>query len=437
MINILFVILSVVFYFKSKTRIYSAIIFFFYVFDGFQLLSYDFLYRFLFLSKSFDYAILITLIIFFIDINKNVYIMKNNKQTLFISLFLIFIISNIVFSIVIYSYDVKNVIRASRHFFLLTSIFYFTRFSLADLFKIFKILIFITLFLSFLYVLQYPLQRVLFGGGIESVTVNQYEFGSRKWNRFYNIPYFIYPVIFYYYFVKKNYKILFFLFIVVLLPLHRTLIFALLLTFLIIRNTNSRRMSNYFVIAIIILLMLQVDVFYSRLISGIVDFTDALSSNKEVNNNTLYFRLMHFYERFLYIIKNNKIFYGLGFITEDTAFTQRQIFKYGLLDDQGNIIQIDTGDFSWSLFIIKLGIVGTLFFIFIYFNFVKNLKTIKTKYKQIFIAFLFLSFFVSFASISLYNYKTYVILCFLYIIVLKAVKQKKNEPINFNNYTII
>ena len=55
--------------------------------------------------------------------------------------------------------------------------------------------------------------------------------------------------------------------------------------------------------------------------------------------------------------------FGLGFISENNF---KGNFKIGLLNEKNHVIQLDTGDISWALFFVRLGILGTIIYVSIY-----------------------------------------------------------------------
>jgi len=427
--------MAVMLYFKQSTRFYSALIFLFFAFNGFQILTYDFLYSFLFFSKSYDYAIIIVTLIFLIEIDRNTQIIKHNKISKFILVFILFVIANIIYSIIVKEYAIVDVIRASRHFLLFLSFFYFSKFNRKELVKLFKLLIYITIFVSILYILQYPLSTVLYGG--DDVTTTLFKAGGITWIRYYNIPILLTTAIFYLLFIRKNFYLLIILFTAALLPLHRTLIISIFITILLITTKSNYRFFSYVIIFIVALVISQIDLFSTRLTLGFQDVSDVYSKGTEIAGNTLGFRFAHFLERLNYIINHKNWFFGLGFITEDSAFSNVLHFKIGLLNEKGGVVQVDTGDFSWSLLIVKLGIVGTLLFVFVYVQFFIQSLKYNSNCRILLWSVLLISFLLSFSSTILFNHTTYVIIVFLYILVLKTNKTPNELSINYNNYTLI
>ncbi len=87
---------------------------------------------------------------------------------------------------------------------------------------------------------------------------------------------------------------------------------------------------------------------------------------EELQGNTFSFRIAHLYERYMYVAGNTvKHLFGAGFVHEDSFYVRQNFdFIIGLRDETtGEIIQIDTSDISWSVLILRFGIIGTLLYL--------------------------------------------------------------------------
>lgn len=126
---------------------------------------------------------------------------------------------------------------------------------------------------------------------------------------------------------------------------------------------------------------------------------------KTVNSNEVSgnfsFRLLHASERLRYVV-NDPIYFirGIGFVAE--ANYHQDAFSIGLWDEsRGRYSQLDTGDIAWSLFFIRLGIVGTLIYLILYFKLVRLYKNniACTKYSAYFVSMMLVFlFFTSFGN---------------------------------------
>jgi hypothetical protein len=289
--------------------------------------------------------------------------------------------------------------------------------------KLFYFLFKITLFQCFIYLLQIPLDKNLLNGGESESEISEYVDGSFYWKRYYNLPLLVIP--FYYYSfieLKKNQIFSFINYLIFLLAilatLHRGYFFAISVTtaLLVLLNRNLKT------ILIILLLILILSPFFfkisNRIESGITEIIESLQIDLLNTNehNNLAFRLSHFLERFNYLIKTpDRIFFGLGFLTEDSPYTKSLSFT------TGGANSIDTGDIAWSLLIIFTGIVGTSLYVILYltlFRFVWIYR--ENPLSLIATATMITYFLISFTSSTFIDPNTLTIITFLVIFVKKS-----------------
>lgn len=91
----------------------------------------------------------------------------------------------------------------------------------------------------------------------------------------------------------------------------------------------------------------------------------------EVTGNFSY-RILHATERYDYIMqKTATAIRGLGYVSE-TNFT-KAVFSIGLREEETNdIVQLDTGDIAWSLFFVRLGLLGVSIYLLMYFRIISQ-----------------------------------------------------------------
>lgn len=135
---------------------------------------------------------------------------------------------------------------------------------------------------------------------------------------------------------------------------------------------------------------------------------ESLQSNSGQVEGNLSFRLLMLQERFEYICKSpQRIIWGLGCVQEKDF--HKKVFQLGLKNENGETIQLDTGDISWTLLLIRLGIAGTaLYLIFFVGRFflllLRNRRNIiaRSTFFYVIINTLFLSFTYPFLSNSFF-----------------------------------
>ena len=150
----------------------------------------------------------------------------------------------------------------------------------------------------------------------------------------------------------------------------------------------------------------------------------SLTSNEIEGNYS--FRILHAQERLNYITQNaqNTIF-GLGNISEENF---SEVFEIGLLEESGRITQLDTGDIAWSTFFIRLGLLGTVFYLFIFVRLLLNFYRIQKYNSLALVTFVYLLVnltIMSFASSSMATGQFFLLPVLLYFLSKKGKVQLK------------
>lgn len=94
---------------------------------------------------------------------------------------------------------------------------------------------------------------------------------------------------------------------------------------------------------------------------------DAGNIEQEEVTGNFSFRILHALERYNYITQESETaIRGLGYVSESNF--KRDIFSIGLYNEFDEKVQLDTGDIAWSLFFMRLGLLGLAFYLFMYFR---------------------------------------------------------------------
>lgn len=94
---------------------------------------------------------------------------------------------------------------------------------------------------------------------------------------------------------------------------------------------------------------------------------DANNIGQESVEGNFSFRILHAAERYEYITREPMTAVrGVGYVSESNF--KKDSFMIGLRDENADIIQLDTGDIAWSLFFVRLGLLGTAIYIIMYFG---------------------------------------------------------------------
>jgi len=361
------------------------------------------------INKIEDAILIFILFDFFFKFKYNLPIIKKDKLAKLIIYFSVFVVADIFYSLLVLNIDITYVIRSSRHFLYFLAYFPLQRVKKYD--KIFK-------FLSILVVLQIAITFFQFFTGMEVFkAVNILEGGELR--RLYFTPilsefWLFFSLILYLREKNKKYLVLYFLILIIqiLTGSRGTIYSSLVLTALAVLFNRKVLSARTIVVSIvIIMLFLSLGTSYQeRIKSGIEDISQIFNKEFYVNpyqyyrGNTLAFRLALTTERLSYIIKENKIVFGLGFATEDSPIADRLPFSIGLKNKYGSTIQLDTGDIVWAIFLMRLGVIGTILILINYLFILKISFQNKDNlfYSAMFFALLF-DFMTSVISSYLYN----------------------------------
>ena len=424
MLFIPLLILSIILYIVGN-RISSVLIFFFFLFDGFQIVPEVLFNTHFGISKSIDFAFIYLISIFMYGFVKYEDYIPVNRITKLIMIYLSFIIVSIGISLLYYHIDLFEIIRTSRSYFFLLSYFIIRRLTKEEMTKLLKILFIVVLFQCCLFIIQ-AFTGIALLTGAESGR-------SGVITRFYNVPLMLYFIVFYAIFHNPYngwQKIITTIIpsVTMFLPLHRSLTIAFILCLFIgiyIKIGGIKKIVKYFPFLLILILPILLIVtkatgertltdIESVLNGEFIEVGDDFELNQE---STFMFRMAHFFERFIDVTESNVgIIFGTGFMTEDSEYTYRHFnYQIGLTsDDTGDTVQLDTSDICWSNFIVRYGVIGTLLYIYIFFSitYIYN-KDVKVIGLPI-ILYMILLFIVSFTSDLMYQNRMLIFPLLLY-----------------------
>lgn len=144
-----------------------------------------------------------------------------------------------------------------------------------------------------------------------------------------------------------------------LLSATRSIALGLFLGFAILMFLKSKSIVGAFnrILAVSVLALAVIVLLPSlryRLIEGRNSFGN-------VDDGSITFRMLLVKERYNYIANDPTTYmFGIGNLTEDQF---KGDFQIGHIDSEGRQLQLDTGDISWALVFLRLGIVGTVLWI--------------------------------------------------------------------------
>ena len=333
------------------------------------------------IKKTYDWVLLFQLFILLIlphyFLNKDVW----KKFSIFLW-YGIVLLALLFYSILIQEVEMTVSIRVLRSLVFFTTVFLFINLSIRDLEKVFRLIIILTSFASFIYCLQTIVGSTL----LNNVSSGDIGFNEEVISRYYNLPVYVYPVIFFLLFSKNLFSIQFksILLLVnslaITLSQHRNLLIAVLICYFIYLLVNRvfslRRLVFYSIIAIGILagvnaaLNQRFSQGFEEVSNTTIDMASPDFYNIKLNElTTTEFRQLLLIERIQYVSKDKmKTLFGLGFITDDSRKAKSLDFNIGMSDGYGNVAQVSSSDIAWSTLLLQLGFVGVFIFIVLHLS---------------------------------------------------------------------
>lgn len=439
MIGILLLIISV-FLFNIKKFYASLMLFFLFATNGFQVIPVNWFMAGIPLDKGSDLAIMYILFVCIKKFSLIKRILKLNPIYKWSLYLLAFTTITAFYSYFVLEYPLTNIIQVYRQYVFFISFVLFFVIPLPILKKVFHSLAIITIFQSFLFLLQIALGIIILLAidGSENVTTHL----EGSYIRYYNSPALLIPTLFYFLFVYKFknsvlfYPIIILLFLTVIGPLHRSAIMAVVAAITV--YTVSKKGNSIYLTGLGVLIVLGsfIDIVNERMNEAYEDITATFSSNLNLQNidqgdNNLVFRIAHFLERYDYMIKQPfGWLFGIGLISDNSPLAKKLPFRNGLVSEvTGQVVQIDTGDLIYSPLLLTLGIVGTIVYLLIFIKFLiyffKNFKY--SDYSVIGFLTILNGIFISMAGTEMLSFTFRLTILFLSVVVYKQmIVTKKN-----------
>jgi hypothetical protein len=436
MLFITIVLFAIVLYIRDY-KIPALLLFFFFLTSGFNLIP-EKMTQLAFFSKGSDYAIIMLFVIVIIDAFCIKNYLKLDRLIHLYLLFCAFLVICVFYNKFVVGVGWSEIIRTCRYHFLWVAYLVFRNLSKAQLESLLKYLFFATVVCSILYICQIILNEAILIGGNENKT----ELFGMKIPRFYNQPdmlhFFAFMAI--YYNPCKGiakYVTTGILVIALLGAFHRSLagsFFVAVALGYILQLPRLKRVKALSVISVFLVFLIAfagykfirsrtfIDV--QRVASGNV--VDAEIDVEDLQESTFSFRILHLMERNQYLWDNPKaLFLGAGLMTEDSKLTFSLFnFDVGLAEEMsGQTVQLDTGDISYSVLLLRYGYLGTILnlalFIYLIVVFYK-----KRENKYAFFSFLYfvMSIGTSFFSANLVLPITFILPLISYCIIQKTEK---------------
>ncbi len=281
-----------------------------------------------------------------------------------------------VYSIFFRDIEFSVTVRVFRNFIIFIVLFLFVLLELSELRKIFRGIVYATSLASLIYCLQ-PL---LHTGILNMVSSDLSDTSGEGVTRFYNVPVFVYPVVFFLFYSKNVFSLQFnrlllcINLLAILLSQHRNLILAVGICFFLLIYLQGRMKLQYSLLYLMLAIgiFMGTDTLMNKRFSKGVENLSTLPLNTEdirfsqvslSELSTTRFRHLILAERFQYIMATEtRAALGIGLMTDDSKKATPLKFYIGIPDDDGNISQIANIDIAWAALLLQLGLPGTCSF---------------------------------------------------------------------------
>ena len=414
-IFIFIVFLAWILYLRRE-RVYTMVIFLFFLTSGFHLIPEETMSLMTGFSKGSDYAIV--LICGCITINfifsKGRYL-KSDEFTFWMWFFLGFISVCMIYSVTNVGCSIKETVQASRQFFLVLAYLVLRNMTREELQRLLKIILYITLFNSCLYILQAVLSTDI----LTAAYSTEFRIGDFVISRYYNQPAALYfcAILAIYANLLRGGMRLFAIgvfFAAIILGFNRSSIgvfFVALFIGYVIRLPKVRQVR--FVILSVAIIVPSI-IFWghnftkSKTYSDMQALMDGRYSDANIDiymmqNSTFAYRIGHLLERINYIEENPEArLFGVGLMPEESPLVSRFGFFLGLNSERGDVVQLESPDISYSYLFLRFGYLGSAIYLAMFvFMAVFFFRRKQSDYAVSGFLFIIFSFGISFFSANL------------------------------------
>lgn len=435
MIGLLLLFLSIIFYVKDKKR-WSLLIFLSFCGNGFYILTDNILG-----IKNQDAALIYFIVIFIYSLfnERHIKYVHNFRIEKWLKVFFIFMLFNVLFSIIFYQLDLIQIIQGGRRYFIIFAFYFIRKIKTSDVDWLLRKIVYITAITSVLYIIQcqtgwpvLPDSDIYYSNDSVDGTL-----------RYYNFPPFLdislLLLIFHlkYFNGWKNVFVIAIMFVALLCTQSRTLIAGIIMVVLIglYINGSYRKMVKYGLLGLIVItpfMPILMERFESDDkstggdLQAIID-GDFMNVNGQFAGSMTY-RFALVYERMEYLANRSigEQIFGMGLLSGQQEQIVRRMYHFniGLKDrETGEVAQLSTPDIAYGNLICRLGFVGMAIYLVIWgIMFVQAYKNRKVN-MIVFCLFLYLfNNFVCSFSCAIISYTENIVLPMMLIVYMDKMK---------------
>jgi len=360
--------------------------------------------EFPFLHNVSDAGLILYLVLSFFLLKNNNFKIPKTLLSKYIIIIYTFLFVSIVVDLIFNGIDLLSIVKTSRHWIFLSCIWIFYYIPDKEVKKLIKYLFNALIIISVIMLIEYFFDIQLLGREVKTEYLNPGFLITRGSIPSVFIMFFILLLFSRYFNFKQKIKYIYIsIFSAVLITsMIRSWFLATVIGILLVFILQEKlKLKNLFagiiLTAGLILLVTTNPIIQERFSQGLEDVQSfSLKSNVQGNFSL---RILQLAERLNYISQSfQHTIFGVGNITE---YNFPNIFVIGLRDDSGRVTQLDTGDIAWSLLFLRLGLLGTVIYIFYYVSILIRFYRFRLKnpVAVTMFSYLFVTFFiVTFAS---------------------------------------
>lgn len=435
MIGLLLLFLSIIFYVKDKKR-WSLLIFLSFCGNGFYILTDNILG-----IKNQDAALIYFIVIFIYSLfnERHIKYVHNFRIEKWLKVFFIFMLFNVLFSIIFYQLDLIQIIQGGRRYFIIFAFYFIRKIKTSDVDWLLRKIVYITAITSVLYIIQcqtgwpvLPDSDIYYSNDSVDGTL-----------RYYNFPPFLdislLLLIFHlkYFNGWKNVFVIAIMFVALLCTQSRTLIAGIIMVVLIglYINGSYRKMVKYGLLGLIVItpfMPILMERFESDDkstggdLQAIID-GDFMNVNGQFAGSMTY-RFALVYERMEYLANRSigEQIFGMGLLSDQQEQIVRRMYHFniGLKDrETGEVAQLSTPDIAYGNLICRLGFVGMAIYLVIWG--IMLVQAYKNRKVDIIVFCLFLYLFNNFVcsfSCAIISYTENIVLPMMLIVYMDKMK---------------
>lgn len=351
-----------------------------------------------------DSGLILYLFLSFYLIKNNNFRFRKTALSKYIKFFFLFLLLSIIVDLVFNGIDLLSIVKTSRYWIFLTCIWIFSYISEGDIKKLIEYLLKALAIAALITIIDFFFNVQLLGKEVKTEYLGSGFLIERASIPSVLIIFFILLLFSKYFKFKPKIKYFYLgIFSTVLITsmirsLFLATVIGILLVFILKEKLKLKNLFAGIIMATGLIFVVTTNpIIQERFSEGFRDIQSfQLESNVQGNFSL---RILQMAERLNYLSQSPQYaIFGVGNVTEQNF---PYVFTIGIADKSGMVTQLDTGDIAWSLLFLRLGLLGTVIYIFYYVSILIRFYRFRLKnpVAVTMFSYLFVTFFiVTFAS---------------------------------------